>query len=1173
MKSTKISFIIFLLALLTGVVNAQEWLWTADISCSDNSQTNVLKSDNSGNLLMFMVFEGDITVGGRTISSLGSKDILLSKFSPDGDTIWNKHIGSAGQDSPRRLTVNDADDIFITGGFAGTTNFDGIILDNTYGSEDIYLVKYTASGNVVWAKRIAWGPNQDRSSGIVLDDAGNIGLVGFFYDSIFFEHDTLVSSGGIDNFFAKFDGDGNFIRAIHYPGTHNQTRINEISLSNDNAFLLSGFFTGTFTAQTEVIVSSGSNDILLIKTDTAGSELWIRTGGGGTADRGFSASSDQYGNVYLTGYISNTATFDSAGFDFRDSSPLVSIGPTDMFLAKYNKNGTLQWKTNNESKGIDQGKGVYVYNNIVQFTGIISDTVIFGVDTLVSKNNSKDAGFFVYNTKGAAIRGVSVQGSLEDGGADVIYDNAGSSYLGGYFISDTLHFLDKQIIKSASGKSNPFMAKYTIPFSTSFTEKETIECNGDTDGKLVVTPYFGAAPFTYQWSHDAGLNDSTALNLGAGTYSVTVTDSRDSTAFSVITLNEPEALSVSSVTDDVSCHSTNGTSNDGSIDLTVTGGTVSGTYSYTWEAISGSGINTSSEDQSTLTMGQYRVTVTDDNACTAIETYVINQPDAIGFAGSVVTDATGGGNDGSIDLNPAGGNGTPYTFSWSNAETTEDISNLYAGNYTVTVTDALSCTDDTTFLVGDATAFLAFITNKTDVSCKGDATGSATVDVSGGTGPYDYAWENSVGTSVGGNNATLSGVTAGIYYVTVTDNFDLRTAEAFTQINEPSQELSTFITSTNIDCYGDNTGSADLTVTGGTLPLTFLWSNGTETEDLVNVGANTYSVLVTDAKDCEISDEVIITEPEAMDITITIDQVIFCNGDLSGILNANATGGTGTKSYVWNDPGNQTVKRATNLGAGYYTVTATDINECTVMESIQLTQPAKLVLSKTHQHVSCNGAGDGLINLSVNGGTPTFNYDWSNGAITQDISDLEPGIYSVTVTDANACDAFLQDTITEPAPLSILSQEVDGSTITIVAEGGTLPYSYTLDGSTENSTGIFTDVEAGIHSVEVTDANDCGPIIINDLEVIDAIEDLLLNNLNIYPNPSDGLFYFDFNSFSESEYRIQVYSMTGSLITDQVLYMGTGTQHKFAIDLSEAESGAYIVKINGIALDRKLVVK
>jgi hypothetical protein len=410
---------------------------------------------------------------------------------------------------------------------------------------------------------------------------------------------------------------------------------------------------------------------------------------------------------------------------------------------------------------------------------------------------------------------------------------------------------------------------------------------------------------------------------------------------------------------------------------------------------------------------------------------------------------------------------------------------------------------------------------------------------------------------------------------------------------------------------------------------------------------------VTDDNGCDITDEVIITEPDAMDINITIDQVILCNGDLSGILTANASGGTGTKSYVWNDPGNQTVKTATNLGAGYYTVTATDVNECEVEEAIQLSQPAVLILSPIPQNVSCNGAGDGLINLNVSGGTPAFNYDWSNGAITQDISNLSPGMYSVTVTDANLCEAYIETEIVEPDVLKIdtiistdancytnpdgeiviggiggvpnyeysidngdsfladstfsdigaatytviirdansclsastdatiagpeelvvVNQSVDGSTITVEAGGGVPPYTYTLDGSEENSTGVFTNVDPGTHSVSVTDANDCGTIIIDDLEVITAIEDLSINNLSIYPNPSNGIFYFEFNTLTENEYRIQVYSMTGSLVSDELLHIDADSQHKFSIDLTDAKSGAYIVKLNGEALNRKLIIE
>lgn len=1080
----QIIYIIVLLFLISGLKSySQEWLWSADINCTNTSQANGLKLDANGNLLMYMVFQDDISVGGRTIGSSGEKDILLSKFTPQGDTVWNKLIHSPGNDIPRDMNVLSTNEVLVTGGFDGVCSFDGISLTNTYSSEDIFLAKYASNGNVLWAKRIAWGPDQDRSSGITVDQGGNIALVGFFRDSIFFEHDTLVSNGNLDNFFAKYDANGNFIRAIHYPGTHAQTRLNAISLSNDNAYIISGFFNETLTIDGQDLITVGSNDLTIFKIDTVGTTVhWIRTGGGLGNDKALNAASDLYGNIYVTGSVSGTPSFDSVGLGFRDSSPLNTKGNTDMFLAKYNKNGTLQWKTSNGNTAGDEGQGVYVYGNIVQFTGYFSRTVIFGNDTLVSMNNSNDAGFFIYDTDGNPIKGASLSGALEDRGYEVAYDNSGNSYLGGYFFSDTLFMSDNMIIKDAAGVKNPFLAKYQIPFSVSFTEVEHINCNGDNNGYLTATPYFGRPPYSYAWSHDAGLNDPTAINLSGGMYSVTVTDSRDSTAFTSITLNEPSAISIASVTSDVSCNPANGTSNNGTIDITVTGGTVAGAYSYAWEAISGSGVIPTNEDQNSLTMGEYSVTVTDDNLCEENDVYLISQPDVINFSVDSIKNITiPPGSNGAVYLSPGGG--TPvFDYSWTGPggfnSTMEDITGLsIGGTYNLQITDGNSCIADSNFLVTSNTMLVAFISDKTDVSCFGDNDGSATVDATGSSGPFSYAWSN------GGSTQTVSNLVSNTYYVTVTEiPAPFRSSITSVQINEPASALATSINPTHIDCFGDNTGIIDLSVSGGTLPYNFNWSNGGTTEDQLDLTAGIYSVTVTDKNGCQEIDGVTLTQSPAISISIDIDQGLLCFGDLTGILRANVSGGTGTFSYVWDDPGNQTAQTATNLGGGLYNVTATDQLGCSVTDSRLLNEPADINIVSNIQDVSCFGSDDGTIALTISGGSPGFSFMWSNGAISQNIQDLSAGPYRVTVTDVNNCSDTASAIVIEPDEVSFSNINISDAscngyadgTISVVGAGGNGVFEYSFDGgSSYSSSGTYTNLISQNYTLRIRDALDC----------------------------------------------------------------------------------------------------
>ena len=814
--------------------------------------------------------------------------------------------------------------------------------------------------------------------------------------------------------------------------------------------------------------------------------------------------------------------------------------------------------------------------NLIQFCGNFSGQVIFNQDTLVSSGlTDVNTGFAIFDPKGSEIGAQGIGGTGTDVGQAIAFTSLGGTNIAGYFTSSSL-VIDDSVYSNISGNEDGFIASFLYPLNAVFTSIKPLGCAGNSNGELIVTPYFGVGPYTYSWSTNVtNNNDSLAFNLGEGSYSVTVTDSRDSVATTSITLTEPPALVLNAIQSDVSCYPGDGTSNDGSVDISVSGGT--GSYSYTWQAISGSGVNATAQDQTTLTVGVYAVNVTDDNLCTVSDTFDIFQPAKIAFGESLITPETiPPGGDGAIDLELTGGNPS-FDYLWSGpsgyTSADEDINNLHGGSYTVVVTDTKSCTGDTSFIVVNDTMLIAYISDKTDVDCNGESTGSASVSLINGTGPYTYHWENNLGNTVNGDNPTVTSLPADIYYVTVTDNYNGKTAAASVQIVEPSAGLTTGITiGSEIVCFGDANGVADLTVSGGTLPYSFSWSNGETEEDLINIEAGTYTVTVTDQNGCPADDQVTLSAPEAMDLIITIEQPIMCNGDATGRLTALATGGTGSKTYIWDDPGNQTAATATSLLAGIYHVTATDINLCTISGQAELIEPGVLVLSEIHTDVSCNGEDDGIINLTVTGGTSPYNYGWSGGQISQDIADLAPGNYSVTVDDAHACRAISSEiSIAEPDELEIISHSVSGNTITVTAGGGTPPYTYTLEGLDESTTGVFSGLPNGTYTVEVTDDNNCGPVTITDLVVLTSLENYDERSIKVYPNPSDGMFNLTPGDFLTGELRLQVYSTTGELIRDEVL--SDKADGNYILDLTGVEQGIYLMMINGISIETKLIIQ
>lgn len=358
-----------------------------------------------------------------------------------------------------------------------------------------------------------------------------------------------------------------------------------------------------------------------------------------------------------------------------------------------------------------------------------------------------------------------------------------------------------------------------------------------------------------------------------------------------------------------------------------------------------------------------------------------------------------------------------------------------------------------------------------NVSCNGGSDASATVNVTGGTAPFTYLWDN------GATTATASTLAAGTYNVTVTDANGCNFTTAAT-VTEPTVLTASAALDANVSCNGGSDGGATVTGTGGTAPYAYAWSNGATTASISGVTAGTYTVAINDANGCVAVASVSITEPTALVASTTLDANISCNGLSDGGATANATGGTAPYTYAWDN--GATTASILGVVAGTYTVTVTDANGCTATSSITITEPAVLTASTSvDANVSCNGLSDGGATVSATGGTAPYTYAWDNGATTASISGVVAGTYAVTITDANACTATSSATITEPAVL-IASTAVDaniscnggadgGATASVT--GGTAPYTYAWDnGATTTS---ITGVVAGTYVVTVTDANGC----------------------------------------------------------------------------------------------------
>lgn len=629
-------------------------------------------------------------------------------------------------------------------------------------------------------------------------------------------------------------------------------------------------------------------------------------------------------------------------------------------------------------------------------------------------------------------------------------------------------------------------------------------CNTNSTGEIELSTVGGTTNYTYTWSV-AG-NTNTISNLAAGTYSVTVEDAHGCQNIHSYTVTEPTALAITSATISdfngygVSC----ATSDDGSVDITVTGGV--SPYTYLWSD------GQTTQDAIELVGGalvSYDVTITDDNNCTLVSSsYAVTAPAAL-TANATVTSSyntnvggpfntTCNGMDGSAEVTAGGGVGS-YSYAWSNLESTSSISQIAGGTYTVTVTDGNGCTVTDVITVTtpgpvNVTALAVSDYHGYNVSCYNGSNGSIQLDWDGGVGDFDIYWVNWANNSnlnVNAQTITVNTFPAGTFYAVVVDANGCANTSNNVTLNQPTEITLPDPIAFAPTCHNGNDASIDLTGTTGGYssvldPFTASWffpSNIPFATGLVHTGLLpeiTYTGQITDGNGC--SKLIFVTTPNISQIEVTdiYTTDVLCNGAATGEISADVIGGHGGYTFSTALAGTYTSNGVTGLTDGTYTLYVKDAQGCTINEpGISITENTLIVPTESITHVSCNGNNDGAIAITTIGGVAPYTYAWSNGAVTDDILSLIAGDYTVTITDAVSCERVFTYTVTQPDQLVIDNAAVvnaacyNGNTgsVTLTIDGGTLPYAYTWsNGDSDNIAGSLTD---GIYDVTVTDAHNC----------------------------------------------------------------------------------------------------
>ena len=661
-------------------------------------------------------------------------------------------------------------------------------------------------------------------------------------------------------------------------------------------------------------------------------------------------------------------------------------------------------------------------------------------------------------------------------------------------------------------KSDTIYIDEPVDAISSIMTSTNVTCFNFSDGAIDLTVSGGTSPYDYLWTN--GANSEDLGSLSEGNYSVTITDNNGCVLLDSLTITQPTEITQQNGFSDVGCFG----ESTGNITYDISGGTPP--YNYLWN----NGITTNNNNN--LSAGTYSVISTDNNGCTIKDTVIISQPSApISITGNTIEVSCINGGDGSIDILVNGGT-LPYIYNWFDGNSviinnnSNQLNNLSAGPYNINLVDSNNCQLDTVFFVNEPSSPLELSLISTDVNCFGEASGSINSNILGGTPPYSYDWSNSSSTP------NISLLVAGNYSLTVYDDNNCRISDSI-MINEPSLPLTAVSSSSDVNCQGGADGSANIIPYGGTPGYTFSWSNGMQSEEIKELSAGSYTVIITDLNGCIFNDSIVINEPSSY---VQFDNIIMdsvsCFGYNDGSISIRASQGTTPYTVYFGDSifnlyNSANDYSASNLAAGNVHINIIDNNGCHLDTNITVLEPDTLLYDFTILDVDCYGNSTGEIELDVSGGTPSYKYFWSNGLTTKNISSLLANNYSVVVKDNNDCMIEASAIVYQPDPIGIqmyisevsCRDDNDGF-IELRAIGGVPEYEYLW--SNQSVSNNIYDLLPGQYIITIEDNNGCikiDTLYVNykDIECIspatvftpdaDGINDTwILDKIELYPN-------------------------------------------------------------------------
>ncbi|MCS6904558.1 MAG: SBBP repeat-containing protein [Bacteroidia bacterium] len=1062
----------------------------------------------------------------------GGSDAFVAAFSNEGNLLLSTYYGGSGIEQAWGITVSSSA-ISIAGLVEGTSL--PMAINAASGKRDAFIATWR-NGALQWARYFG-GSEEEEALALASDFAGNLYVTGSTKSINLptrnaFDATKNGSTLSEDIYIASFNPQGDLRWSTYYGGT-NIDKPTSIAVTSGRVYVVgstnSADFPTTNNPGDYFQPLGGFYDAFLLGWDYEGQRKLAIVYGGTFMDQANSVFANTKGNIHIAGYT-NSRNFPlqnpwQANYGDEEDAFLVSFqgdSPcANSSLQVNTRANSLRCAEDNSGSAavfVSGGERPYIYqwrgpNNFWASTETIQNLSAGEYGVTVTDRNGCQAQATVSILQPSPIESSVTSTNLLCYGASngaISVNVRGGVGIYSYrwqgpdgFTATTSNLTGLKagtytlVVTDGNGCRREELVTITQPSALALEDvvSENVSCHGLRDGKITISVTGGASPYSFDWQGPNGFR-STSQNLNglaAGDYQGNITDANGCKITGTVTITQPEPLEVK--VDSIIPVSCAGQS-DGAIYISVSGGTAP--YSYLWRKAPRF-IDTT-EDITQLGSGEYILVITDSKGCQLTRSFSVPENSALVVSLENITAVTcAGNNSGKLNITVRGG-AAPYVFAWQGPNgfqaNTEDLNDVAAGDYVLTVRDARNCTLNKQYTIPTPAPLVVTLGSTTNISCHNGSNGSIAINVTGGTEPYTFNWSGPNGFS--STQKDLTNLAVGTYVGKVTDTKGCST-EATVTLTQPLP-LALEFSKQDISCSGRKDGRISITVGGGTPPYAYTWSgpdiNPSAQALQVNLGAGEYVVEVTDANNCTtLRRNIQIIEPAPL-IAIVQPTRVTCRGGRDGKIDLTVRGGTPPYTYTWTLPGGTTTNTEdlSNLVAGNYAFSVSDARNCLLAPGVVTVEDGTLLtirIATDDPTTFCAGQSATLVAVASE---PNVRYQWStfnesgggfisiDGATEQRFLASRAGQYKVSVENQEGCKAESEivTIVVNTLPSVSITNPInelticEGGSVTLRATSSTATaFEWFFNGRELGGGPTLVASEGGTYQVRVTDAKGC----------------------------------------------------------------------------------------------------